>query len=1109
MPVNVFSYFKVTVLFVVMLVISGFSVNAQDIEERTSRPDSIASHILIINSFDAMSLDVRKNKKVFFAQLADTLKHLLYARMEPQYQSQTIIHPGLFKETGNPDSDILALMDTSKASMAIVIQDIDVHFEQTGVEVTGEKNNKTRTASYDICSKVVYGLYDSETKLKELEISIREFYTERDVISGFLAAGPDVVGKRKDVVNIITRNADKLFLSSDLRNLSDQVNKNNWKISGRDTALKYSLSFADQSQMVYEGGLKLNVVINKSFIEAGDIAYYNGKYFNSRVRYWMAFEDFPNGLDTGYFNNEAAKMYTRLTSTIGMLWQTRGKFVKAEELQTLSMNMRLSRFGTNSREYINSVHNMAVLKKDMGMYDEADSIFNYLMPVFEKEFGTNSLEYVVLMNNKAMLLAELGRTKEASQLLDEALKKAAVILDKFYFDYERMLTNRALLQQELGNIDKAEADYQQVLKNMEEKGYDDHPDYNNVLIYYGSLRVQKDDPDLLDFLSKVSDKVKKRYGENHPLMAKALINKGDYYLNKKSYAEARKVYNEVVAIQLKTLGEKHTDYLNSLMKMGVCEWYLHDNENATVHFKKAMRNYLEVVKTLFHSMSETEKSKFWKTLKPNIDIFLSFASENGKPNPALLKDAYDLHLKTKGILINSTRRTKNLILNSADSNLRRLYNEWLGLKSILAVYYASPLEDLEEDKIDLPALEQRANELERELSMKSSQFSSEYNPADISFNDIRSKLNKDEIAVEIIRVFHYYGDKKGESEYFALVVKKDSLNPILVRIGKGSDLEKNFLSEYKKSIRNKFADKQSYINYWQPLESTIDKHKTIFVSVDGVYNSINVNTLQQNDGRYVLDDHNIVLVSSTRSIADGLKSKMKLPENVARAVLLGAPLYGNDEIIPPLPGTREEIEGIHRILLNNHIKAEILVDQNASEQNIKMTAQPYILHVATHGFFNEDVDLRKSMSMGIQVSKAKDNALLRSGLLFNDAASVYTKNPIFDGTDNGILYAYEAMNLNLQDTRLVVLSACETGVGEVVNGEGVYGLSRSFQVAGGEKILMSLWKVDDRATRELMITFYENWLRLNDPQQAFLQAQKSIKEKYPQPFYWGAFVLLN
>ena len=114
-----------------------------------------------------------------------------------------------------------------------------------------------------------------------------------------------------------------------------------------------------------------------------------------------------------------------------------------------------------------------------------------------------------------------------------------------------------------------------------------------------------------------------------------------------------------------------------------------------------------------------------------------------------------------------------------------------------------------------------------------------------------------------------------------------------------------------------------------------------------------------------------------------------------------------------------------------------------------------------------------------------------------------------DASNNGVLYAYEAMNLNLQGTNLVVLSACETGIGEIMNGEGVFGLSRSFQVAGADKILMSLWKVDDRVTKELMITFYKNWLRLNDPQQAFISAQKAIKLKYPEPYYWGAFVILN
>ena len=170
--------------------------------------------------------------------------------------------------------------------------------------------------------------------------------------------------------------------------------------------------------------------------------------------------------------------------------------------------------------------------------------------------------------------------------------------------------------------------------------------------------------------------------------------------------ELRKIYNDIAAIQLKVLGEKHKDYLNTLMKMAVCEWYLHDNENAASHFNKAINNYLLLLNTLFHSMSESEKSNFWRTLKPAIDTYFAFAIETGQANPALLKDAYNLQLRTKGILINSTKQTKNIILNSKDSVTRTLYNEWLKLKSTLSIYYSSPLEDLQEDKIDLATLEQ-------------------------------------------------------------------------------------------------------------------------------------------------------------------------------------------------------------------------------------------------------------------------------------------------------------------------------------------------------------------------------------------------------------------
>ncbi|HET6768271.1 MAG TPA: CHAT domain-containing tetratricopeptide repeat protein, partial [Chitinophagaceae bacterium] len=875
------------------------------------------------------------------------------------------------------------------------------------------------------------------------------------------------------------------------------------KIKPTDTLLKYSLSFAGQSQMMYDG-TKQKTYINQPLAESGDVAYYNGKYFNSRMRYWYAFEELPevSYYNEKYFNTwmrylfafdelpeaqfqpalgfsslpkietddltpEYVKVYTRIISTAGMLYQTCGKFTQADEFLTQAMQIRKTAFGKNSPEYLNSLHNIAVLRKDMGWYDEADSLFNYLQPIFKELYTPKSSQYVMILNNKAMLLAELGRTKEAMSLLNEALETGSTVLSNAYFDFERILTNRALLKQDLGDLENAEKDYLQVLENMEKKGFEDHPDYNNVMLYYGSLRVQKNDADLPNFLSRTTDKIRKRYNEDHPLTAKAYSNTADHYLNRKSFAEARDIYRRVIKIQLKVLGEKHKDYLNTLMKLGVCEWHLHDNGNATLHFRNAINGYLLIVNKLFRSMSEPEKSSFWKTLKPAIDTYLTYVLDVGQSDPSLLKDAYELQLKTKGLLINSAKQTRNIILNTGDSVLKKSYNEWLYLKTKLSTYYSSPLEDLKEDKIDLPKIENRANDIEKELSRRSSRFAMEYSPVTISSEDVRAKLNKDQIALEIIRVFHYYGNKKGESEYIALVVKKDLSHPTLVRLGNGIDIEQHYLSNYKKAIKNKTADTKSYPIFWQPLESVIGNCKTIYVSVDGVYNSINLNTLQRNDGTFMLDNYNIILVNNTRSIGSGLKSTVTLAGQETEALLLGSPNYGNDEVIPPLPETKEEIQQIDTLLLRDHIKSKTLIEENATEQNIKSTNHPAILHVATHGFFNENVDLSKKMDMGVRVSFAKDNVLLRSGLFFNGAASIFNKDPVLDASNNGILYAYEAMNLNLQGTNLVVLSACETGIGEIMNGEGVFGLSRSFQVAGADKILMSLWKVDDRVTKEL------------------------------------------
>ena len=214
-----------------------------------------------------------------------------------------------------------------------------------------------------------------------------------------------------------------------------------------------------------------------------------------------------------------------------------------------------------------------------------------------------------------------------------------------------------------------------------------------------------------------------------------------------------------------------------------------------------------------------------------------------------------------------------------------------------------------------------------------------------------------------------------------------------------------------------------------------------------------------------------------------------------------------------LPGTRIEIEESGNILQKNKWMVIEYLGDNALEENLKKINSPRLLHIATHGAFLEEEDMKREReyTMGFIGENQQiyyDNPLLRSALFFS-GANRSRKGINVEGVEDGVFTGYEAQNLNLMNTELVILSACETGLGVIKSGEGVYGLQRAFRVAGAENIIMSLWKVSDEATKDLILSFYAKWTSGKSVKEAFREAQRELREKYPGAYYWAAFVLIG
>ncbi|MCE7863191.1 MAG: CHAT domain-containing protein [Bacteroidetes bacterium CHB5] len=801
--------------------------------------------------------------------------------------------------------------------------------------------------------------------------------------------------------------------------------------------------------------------------------------------------------------------YIRCISNMGVMYLVQGRTLEAEQFISYAL-AESERLGKGSIAYAANLNSMAKLRQQLGHYNEAERMFTESLASIAARMGTNSLQHAIVLNNKAMLYQVMGRYPEAVELMKQALvaleaSNKRTMQGKKSFDSRKFNSNLALLYQLSGNLTEAETEFLAIRKVFENRGQKNNPEYANLLNQLSLLYFQMNKMDQIEpLLLKTTEIYKRKFTTENPSYAKAQTDLGTFYRVQNRMTEAEVALTSALGIRQRTLGENHPDYIKSVEAVGILYWKKGDLMRAYPFLQSACNKSLEFINQYFAPMSEIEKTKYWDMLQPRFQRFYNFAIEAGATMPEVWVDVFNYQIATKALLLNSTNKIKKAILASGNEALIKDYVSWIGQKEALARYYALSKEELKEQKIELVTLEKTANELERSLSQRSTDFAKGYESEQISWQMIASKLADHEAVLELIRVRTFDKDFTDQSRYIALVVAKGISQPRMVLIENGNELETRYAKFYKNAVQQRMADPHSYHQYWEKIDPLLASKKTIYVSPDGVYNQININTLKKTDGDYVLNRFDVVMIGNSKDL---IAIKEKKTSTTKSAFVLGFPDYGGNAVA--LPGTKVEIDEINKILGTGGFKVTKREQREANEAALKAVAAPTLMHIATHGYFLADSDLKSGDAMGIDAENAKNNPLLRSGLILAGTQARDNNAVDLQSNDNGILTAYEAMNLSLEGTDLIILSACETGLGDVRAGEGVYGLQRAFLVAGANALIMSLWKVDDAATQQLMTHFYSIWTKTGNKQQAFKQAQLRLMTKYKDPYYWGAFVMMG
>ncbi len=805
----------------------------------------------------------------------------------------------------------------------------------------------------------------------------------------------------------------------------------------------------------------------------------------------------------------------QILENLGILYRQLGRFEESEQCYQKCIEIWEKTVGETHPTYARSLDNLGALYFHMGLFENSEPLYLKSKSIRAEHLGKESPDYSSSLNNLGALYMVKGQYQIAKPYYSEALNVFGKTIGKESPQYAWILNNLAILFQKMEQLDSAELCLKEAMSIREKILGKDHPDFANTLEDMAILNARKgkwDDALKLELEAELI--FKKKFGTAHPRYAQCLKYLAKYYSQLDQLDKA----------------EEHLVQANNIQK--------------------------EILTKSSRHLSERELGAHTQLFTDDLELVYSLCQTHNQAETQLTKTAFDNSLFYKGFLLHASQQVKNLA--QSNSSASKQFEQLIALHRLLADEYVKS----EVNRQKIGELEEKTNALEKELAQNVAGLEQTFRQ--VNWQDVKGKLADDEAAIEFVN-YHFWNPEKGDSVmYAALLLRSDWEAPKFIPLFEEKSLDSLF-TPYKKrgsdyandlygaSGRGVDVIDQSlrtlYELIWEPLETELTDIQTIYFSPSGLLHRLNLNAIPVDFDVAVADKFRLVQLNSLRSLVISPEVKIQNDD----ALLYGGVIYeldsmgffsanenlstkfnvasrgkseqltfGKDDLPVrqeawrQLHYTNKEITNLEGSLITGKFNPIVRRGYTATEDFLKGVGHgvisPRLIHLATHGYFYPDpANNPQVIDNGQQeiVFKISDHPMIRSGLILSGGNHTWQGKEAIPGIEDGILTAYEVSQMNLSNTELVVLSACETGLGDIEGNEGVYGLQRAFKIAGVKYIIMSLWEVSDKKTKGLMSDFYEKWLEESMAiPEAFRAAQEESRED-DEPYDWAGFILIE